>query len=264
MHAMLQSCIDDFCRFVFIDNTAYKAPLLQRFAAILHKQILTDAEYASLTYAANADFHYSQEGEDLVLERLLAGQKNGFFVDVGAHHPTRFSNTYALYRKGWRGINIDATPGCMAAFPQRRPQDINIEAAVSDKIEAMPFHMFKEPALNTFDAALAEAYVQAGWELQGILDVIPRPLADILDEHLPSGMTIDLMSIDVEGGEMGVLKSNNWGKYAPRYLMLEVLDTPLVAIMDAPAIMFLRERGYLPISKLVQTVILQQQVTGNE
>jgi hypothetical protein len=152
----------------------------------------------------------------------------------------------------------------MAAFAQRRPRDINIEAAVSDKAEAMPFHMFKEPALNTFDAALAETYIQAGCERQEIKDVIPRPLSDILDEYLPLDTVIDLMNIDVEGEEIGVLKSNNWEKYAPRYLMLEVLDVPLTEVMNTPAIMFLRERGYLPISKLVQTIILQQHITGKE
>ena len=66
------------------------------------------------------------------------------------------------------------------------------------------------------------------------------------------------MSIDVEGGEMGVLKSNDWEKYAPRYLVLELLDVPLAKIMDAPAVTFLREKGYAPISKLSQSLVLQK------
>jgi len=236
----------------------YSSDLLQHLAPILHQRNLTDTECAQLAHAANAALHYSQEGEDLVLERLLGKQEGGFFVDVGAHHPTRFSNTYALYRRGWRGINIDATPGSMPVFARLRPLDINIEAAVSDTVAPMAFHIFKEPALNTFDADLAESYVQAGWERLEIRTVTPRRLADILDEHPLPDRGIDLMSIDVEGGEMGVLRSNNWGKYAPRYLMVEVLDTPLFEIMHTPVIMFLREHGYVPISKLVHTVILRQ------
>jgi len=237
----------------------YPHELAHYIAHTLHQRSLTDYECAALSHAANAAFHYSQEGEDIVFERLLGKKESGFFVDVGAHHPTRFSNTYALYRKGWRGINIDATPGSMAAFAQWRPGDINIEAAVSDTPDPMPFHMFKEPALNTFDAALAESYIQAGYEKQEIKDIATRPLSDILDEYLPPGMKIDIMSIDVEGGEMGVLRSNNWEKYAPRYLVLEILDIPLSEIMRFPAIVFLRDRGYGIVSKLVQTVILQQQ-----
>ena len=105
--------------------------------------------------------------------------------------------------------------------------------------------MSKESALNTFDVSLAESYVQAGWERLETLGVVHRRLEDILDEHLPPGM------------EMNVLLSNNWKKYVPRYLMIEVLDTPLPEILNVPVIEFLRELGYVPVSKLVQTVILQ-------
>ncbi len=59
---------------------------------------------------------YSQDGEDMVLRRLLGGQRSGFYVDVGAHHPFRFSNTCYFHRLGWRGINIDADPDAMALF----------------------------------------------------------------------------------------------------------------------------------------------------
>src|SRR5689334_5444047 len=75
---------------------------------------------------------FAQEGEDLVRASFFEGRRNGFFVDVGAHHPKRFSNTYHFYLfRERRGINIDATPGSMTAFRRARPEDINIEAAVS-------------------------------------------------------------------------------------------------------------------------------------
>ena len=60
---------------------------------------------------------YSQQGEDMILKSLFQDHQSGFYVDVGAHHPSRFSNTYFFYLRGWRGINIDAMPGSMAAFP---------------------------------------------------------------------------------------------------------------------------------------------------
>ena len=44
---------------------------------------------------------YSQNGEDLILNRLFENKEKGFFIDVGAHHPIRFSNTYLFYKKGW-------------------------------------------------------------------------------------------------------------------------------------------------------------------
>src|SRR4051794_10306733 len=71
---------------------------------------------------------YSQEGEDMVLRRVFNNKRGGFFVDVGAHHPRMYSNTYYFYLRDWRGINIDAMPGGMAAFDRMRPGDINVEA----------------------------------------------------------------------------------------------------------------------------------------
>jgi hypothetical protein len=57
----------------------------------------------------------------------------GFYIDVGAHHPFRYSNTHMLYRRGWRGINIDPIPGAKIAFDRFRPGDINLEMGVGCK-----------------------------------------------------------------------------------------------------------------------------------
>ena len=74
---------------------------------------------------------YSIEGEDRIVRALLWEKHDkGFYVDVGAHHPFRFSNTYLFYTQGWSGINIDATPGSMKAFNKYRPRDINLEVGV--------------------------------------------------------------------------------------------------------------------------------------
>ena len=58
---------------------------------------------------------YSQEGEDMILRRIFE-EKNGFYVDVGAHHPRRFSNTYYFYKQGWTGISIEPNPQAAKAF----------------------------------------------------------------------------------------------------------------------------------------------------
>lgn len=202
--------------------------------------------------------HYSQEGEDTILTRLWDRKKSGFFVDVGAHHARRFSNTYALYRQGWRGINIDATPGSMDSFSKLRPDDINLEIAISDKKEPLIFHIFREAALNTFDKKLATSYIENDWELQEKLELVPRSLADVLSEYLEPGQKIDLISIDVEGEDLGVLQSNDWNLYCPDVIIIEALDTPLVSLPEHPAVIFLKSKGFVPISRLYNSIILQQ------
>ena len=77
---------------------------------------------------------YSIEGEDRIVRALLWQKHDkGFYVDVGAHHPFRFSNTYLFYTQGWSGINIDATPGSMKAFNKYRPRDINLEVGIGGR-----------------------------------------------------------------------------------------------------------------------------------
>src|SRR5690348_3121185 len=91
---------------------------------------------------------YSQEGEDLILDRALRRKERGYYVDVGAFHPKKFSNTYFFYKKGWRGINIDATPSSMQAFKRVRPRDTNIETAISNKDEELILHLYSNPVYN--------------------------------------------------------------------------------------------------------------------
>ena len=128
----------------------------------LLKSILPKSAIEKLIYFKNNNLDgyalksYSQEGEDMILRRLFEKQQTGFYVDVGAHHPKRFSNTYFFYKKGWRGINIDAMPDSMIPFNKIRPRDINIEKPVSDKKQVLTYYAFNEPALNGFSKELSD------------------------------------------------------------------------------------------------------------
>ncbi len=104
---------------------------------------------------------YGKNGEDLILDRLLEHQLRGFYVDVGAHHPVRFSNTYMFCKRDWRGINIDAMPGSIIKFVRVRPRDINIACGVACRASKLMYYRLNEPALNTFDASEAQLKKQA-------------------------------------------------------------------------------------------------------
>lgn len=199
---------------------------------------------------------YSQEGEDLVLCRLFEHRSSGTYVDIGAHHPHRFSNTALLHRKGWRGINVDARPGSMKAFKRARPHDINLEIGVSEESGPLTYYMFRESALNTFDACIARKRERAGWALAGQSEVQCLPLAKILAHSLPKlpATSIDLLSVDVEGLDLQVLRSNDWARYVPRVIVLEIADQGISGCLDAAATRYLGTVGYRPIAKLCQSV----------
>ena len=187
---------------------------------------------------------YSQYGEDAILRHFFAGKKNGFFVDVGAHHPTIFSNTYALYRKGWRGINIDCAPGVMTAFKKERPFDINLEIGVSAKNETLDFYIFGKPALNTFSREKARDLENRGFEIQSTVKIQTMPLKTILDNNLASSCHIDFMNIDVEGFDLLVLQSNDWSKYKPDVIAIEGDNFTVENLSQSEIYMFLYNLGY--------------------
>lgn len=201
---------------------------------------------------------YSQEGEDMILRRLFETRRGGFYVDVGAHHPQRFSNTYYFYRQGWSGINIDAAPGSMKPFDRQRSRDINVEAAIDKETRELPYFMFNESALNTFDEKLAESRNKAPYRIEKTVSLRTTRLKDLLDEYLPAGQTIDFISIDVEGFDLNVLESSDWIRYRPRCIIVESLDMRLSRAADHPVVKFLAQHRYELLAKSLNSLIFAE------
>jgi hypothetical protein len=203
---------------------------------------------------------WSQDGEDMIVAELFNGRYKGFYVDVGAHHPQRFSNTYYFYLiRGWKGINIDAKPGSMDIFNLLRPRDINLEIPISDQAEILTYYEFDEPALNSFCLPLSEERdTTSKYKIVAETQLQTQTLAAVLEQHLPPEQTIDLLSIDVEGLDYQVLISNNWDKYQPKVILIEDLElTSLKDIGKSKIYLFLEERGYILFAKTTRTLIFK-------
>lgn len=200
---------------------------------------------------------YSQQGEDLILRILFEGVQRGFYVDVGAFHPFRFSNTYYFYKRGWNGINIDATPGAMKAFNRYRPRDINLEAAIAKNHREMTLFVFKDGALNTLSPELAEEESkQENRSVSSRKTVRTLTLLEILDAYKPANQQIDFLSVDAEGYDLEVLQSNNWKKYVPKVVLCEDLAVRNLEEVGKSAVYdYLRTEGYALFSKCFHTLI---------
>jgi len=207
---------------------------------------------------------YAQNGEDLILQALFEDKEPGFYVDVGAHHPKRYSNTYRLYCRGWRGLNIDAMPGSMRPFRRFRPRDINVEAAVASVSQELTFYIFEDLALNTCDRNLASEHAAEGRPPIREVLVQAVPLWKLLDQYVPRNIKIDLLTIDVEGLDFDVLESNDWARYAPDYILVECLGMlPLDKICSNKVTQFLSEHHYSSIAKTIHTVLYKRNVPGD-
>ncbi len=166
---------------------------------------------------------YSQDGEDLVLRAFFEPERKykGFYVDIGAHHPYRFSNTAFFYKRGWRGINIEPTPNLIQAFKRVRKRDINLNIGISDSNSVLKFYEFNEPALNSFDKELSLSRENNTYKIISEKSIQTFTLSEILNRHMPKNQKIDFMNIDVEGLDLNVLKSNEWTKFSPNYILVE-------------------------------------------
>ena len=197
----------------------------------------------------------SVEGEDLLIDLYLRRMPPGYYVDVGAHHPFRFSNTFLLKERGWSGINIDPNPESIEAFRQFRPGEANVQALVSDSTEPVTLYRFDTPALNTTDPAFRDASLAAGAKLVGEpVTLTPRRLSEILDEHLAPGQSIGLLSIDVENAEMAVLRSIDWTRHRPALIAIEVTNRLTMRdVLETESCRVLTGQGYEPVARTYST-----------
>jgi len=162
---------------------------------------------------------YGQNREDVLLNRLFPADYKGFYIDVGANHPTQDSITAHFYARGWRGVNVEPSSS-HDQVAKARPRDINLSVAVSNRSGEATLHEFPEATgLSTFNAALAEsAHARFGFRCVK-RQVAMVTLAELCREHVRG--PIDFMSVDVEGHEREVLEGADWQKYRPRVVLVE-------------------------------------------
>ncbi|CAB3806485.1 hypothetical protein LMG27177_06088 [Paraburkholderia fynbosensis] len=194
-----------------------------------------------------ARLYYSQFGEDAVLREIISPTcAKGVYVDVGAYHPIKFSNTYALYKRGWRGINIDMDPVKIEAFKLARASDINVCAAISNEKAVKQIYNFSTYGLtSTLDPDVAAAGAMAPTSIRS---VETTTLDDVLGRSRYSDHEIDLLSIDAEGHDYHVLKSLDLFKYKPKIIVIESSSRSIRDVIESATYNYLEQQGYRLVS----------------
>ena len=195
---------------------------------------------------------YAMDGEDIAIDLFNKKKNNGFYVDVGAHHPIQRNNTHLLFKKGWEGINIDVNQFSIDLFNFLRPNDLNLQVAVSDKEgDILFFYQKKFSQLNTTDKKIAEENFQGNFQQR---KVKCQTIKNILDNSKYKNKKIDFLNIDVEGSEMKVLETLNFKIYDPSLICIEILgyrdlcpEKREIEIKNNRIYKFLVDRGYKKI-----------------
>jgi FkbM family methyltransferase len=214
--------------------------MINAFSQIKRKLFLLNKAFFSFFWK----FHYSQFGEDIVLAELLKKEiLNGFFVDIGCYHPKKHSNTYKLYKKGWRGINVDMEEDKISLFNIIRPGDYNVLSAVSDKQEYVTLHRYSNYGVgSTIDPSCAAKTTEKVYDQQ---QVLTKTLNEIIEESPYKDKQIDILSIDVEGMDFRVLNSLDIELYKPKIIIIEDHNTNIEAILKTNIWNLLNNKGYV-------------------
>jgi len=163
---------------------------------------------------------YAQNFEDVILWRALKDVANGFYIDIGAWDPVADSVSMAFYAQGWRGVHVEPIPSFAERLRAARPDEVVIEAALSDKAGEAAFFAIEETGLSTGVERHAQRHEQAGHRCEKI--VVPcRTLASIFEEI--GEREVHWMKIDVEGMEREVL--SGWGTAPARPWILVIEST---------------------------------------
>lgn len=193
--------------------------------------------------ADNPQF-YSQHGEDVVLARAFSRTRGPrFFVEVGMIDGKRFSNTLALEEQGWQGVCVEAHPGYIDRVRANRPGSVVVHAAVTEThCHGLTFFADPRGDLSTLvprdENTMCERFGKWYTGYQKVT-VPGRTLDEILTEAgAPVGL--EVVSIDIEGGEMAALRGLDLQRWQPRALVIEADDGRAIARLAD----WLEPRGY--------------------
>jgi FkbM family methyltransferase len=185
---------------------------------------------------------YSQTGEDIVASAYLDLTRPGFYVDVGCFDPFQFSNTLALYSRGWRGLVVDGNPAAIRRFQRCRPRDTAVCAICSNVEGPVTFAVSRHPEMSTISRDFETSRINPADVEQRVQHEAVR-LQTLLERHdVPR--RFELLSIDVEGHDYEVLTSFDIEAFRPRVVIVEMHGYRLPGEGDHPIVHYLEEHGY--------------------
>ena len=204
-------------------------------------------------------FGGSQFNEEKNILDLFESNYKGTYVDIGCFHPTKYSNTRKMYNLGWSGLNIDLNPITIELFNFKRPKDINICAALSNKIKKTKlYHHHDLSSQNTLSNNHV-LWMKKNFGLNTLKTKIikTKRLDNILKKFKINN--IDFLNIDIEGLELEVMSTINFNKLNIKVICIELLDYYEMQKKRKKKILnFLENNKFKVVEKLRENYILKK------
>jgi FkbM family methyltransferase len=158
----------------------------------------------------------SQQQEEELVRKFFADAPSGYFVEVGANHPTQRSQTWHLEQAGWTGVLVEPQPDLAAFLVTARTAQVFPVACSSPEHAGQTLPLHVDGPLSS----LNRGRMAPGSRPDYVIMVPTRTLDSILEEA-GAPTPLDFLSIDVEGHEIEVLSGFDFARWRPRLLMLE-------------------------------------------
>lgn len=186
---------------------------------------------------------YTPNLEDVLLRRCFPELTDGFYVDIGAHHPTNASVTRWFYEQGWSGINVEPGEGIVALRADRE-RGINLELAVSDHVGETTFWVHSgNTGTSTLQDAVPVLVAERAGEIKPI-KVQLSTLPAILDEHAPD-KHLQFLKIDAKGAADAIIAAADWTRHRPEVVVVESSEPDTNVRMKAAWQEVLEKNHYL-------------------
>jgi FkbM family methyltransferase len=186
---------------------------------------------------------YSQFGEDITAANLFRNLDSGFYVDVGAHHPLRHSNTAIFHIRGWQGVTVEPMQRGFRAFQRLRPHAINVRAAIHNEADRVTLYKFRGGLSNTTIEERAKD-LSKGKEAVGEEVVPALSLNSVFERHVPEGVHVNYLSVDIEGYDPEAILAFDLDKYRPDVVCMEIYRPDMLALGTNDAVKYMSEHGY--------------------
>ncbi len=175
--------------------------------------------------SGDAKVSYSQTGEDLIVHSVLRhlAIERPTYLDIGANDPVFLSNTYRLYRQGFRGVCVEPNPKLASVFKRKRPRDEMLEVAVGSTAGTAVLHVVSDPLLSTISLPQAEVFATTSkHHITQEVEVPVVPFMDLVRDHFDAAP--DLVSLDTEGTDLEILESIDFTRCRPLIFCVETLS----------------------------------------
>lgn len=169
---------------------------------------------------------YSANREDVFIEKnLQISGSDTWYLDVGSGHPFIHSNTYKLYKKGAKGVVVDANEFLVDKHRKKRPRDLACVGACFpdfDKQAEVVFYHLDPWELSTTSDIWYQQALSSGAMLVSKKIVPNLLLSDLLKQHYPKNTAQKkILNIDVEGMSYGLLNSIDLNTYPFDLILVE-------------------------------------------